>query len=584
MILRPFFGLVSSAILFCSCGLAQQYTITTVAGVGLTPGFLDGSALGAQFSSPGAVVVGSNGSVYISDPGNQRIRLLSNGTVSTFAGNGTAGYSGDNAAATSAEIDNPAGIALDSAGNLYIADTSNNVVRKVDTSGKITTVAGNQSLTPGQPGNYTGDGGAAVSAQLSGPLAVALDSQGNIYIADSGDNVVRKVTVSTGNISTYVGGNLTQGRLNHPWGLAFDSANNLYIVDNGNHRVAKYVYNGTGTNPLTNFAGNGTSGFSGDGGQATLAMLNNPSGIALDSAGNVYIAENIVTGRIRRVAASTGIITSIAGSGRSGYSGDGGPATSAQFSSPRAVAVDNKTGNIYIADSGNSVIRMLQATSIAANNAASGQTQVSPGSLASIYGSGFATTTVQAPIPYPTTLGGVSVSVNGTAAPVFYVSPGQINFQIPWSTTAGTATVIVTSTSGGGGSVTVPVIAASPGIFLIGGTQAAALNPDYSVNSSGNPASEGTFVQVYATGLGPVSPPQSDGQPASTTTLANTNFPCTASLGTVPATALFCGMAPGWVGLWQVNVTLPTGMTPGTYPLTVTVNGQPSNTGNISVK
>ena len=190
---------LSFPILFWTGAWAQQFTISTVAGTG-TSGFAgdSGPAKSAQLNLPGSVIVDSSGKIYIADGGNHRIRMISGGTISTIAGNGTAGFSGDGAAATAAELNDPTGIALDSSGNLYIADAENNVIRKVS-GGNISTIAGNNTA------GYSGDGGTAITGQLNGPVALAVDSSGNVFIADSFNNAIREVTTD-GNIHTIVGG------------------------------------------------------------------------------------------------------------------------------------------------------------------------------------------------------------------------------------------------------------------------------------------------------------------------------------------------------------------------------------------
>src|SRR5450759_2275213 len=277
------------------------------------------------------------------------MRKVSNGVIATVAGNGTAGFSGDNGPAISAKLGTPIGIAVDLAGNLYIADRDNNRIRKV-ASGVITTAAGN-----GLAG-FSGDNGPAANAQLSVPISVAVDSPGNLYIADSYNNRIRKVT--NGAIATVAGGGTPIGgsgpalswQFGDPSGVAVDSAGNLYITDEASNRIWK-VSNGL----IAVVAGNGTSGFSGDNGPATSAQLNVPYGVAVDSAGNLYIADT-GNNRVRKVA--SGMVTTVAGNGTPGFSGDNGPATSAQLNVPYGVAVDS-AGNLYIADSGNIRIRKV---------------------------------------------------------------------------------------------------------------------------------------------------------------------------------------------------------------------------------
>lgn len=349
----------------------QQYTINTVAGNG-TSGFSgdNAPAAQAQVSFPGGIAIDPSGNIYIADGGNHRVRKVSSGTIATVAGNGTAGYTGDKGAATSAQLNNPVGVALDSSGNLYIADAQNSVIRMVSTSGTITTVAGNNN-----PG-YGGDGGAATSATLNDPVAVAVDSSGNLYIADASNNVIR--LVSGGNISTLVGGAVTAQQLNHPDSIALDAAGNLYIADTVGQRVLEFS-GGT----VTLLAGNESIGFGGDNGPGVQAALDDPMGVAVDASGNVYVADTF-NSRIR-VISPNGIITTIAGSGFPAYFGDGGPALNASLYFPRSVAVDT-SGNIYIGDTSSNAVRVLQPVtpSVTGNsvvNAASYAAQVSPASL-----------------------------------------------------------------------------------------------------------------------------------------------------------------------------------------------------------
>jgi len=291
------------------------------------------------------------------------------GIITTIAGNGTQGFSGDGGPATEAELYNPGYTALDPVGNLYITDGNNLRVRKVDLNGIITTVAGN-----GVAG-FSGDGGPATSAKLNFPAGVALDAAGNLYIADGGNNRIRKVDLN-GIITTFAGGGVgaggdggpaTQAQLGFPSGIAVDAAGNLYIADTDNSRVRKVDLNGI----ITTVAGTGEHGYSGDGGPATQAELGFPSDIAVDAAGNLYIADPN-NSRVRKVD-SRGIISTFAGNGHRGFSGDGGPATKAQLE-PVGVAVD-AAGNVYIADIGNFRIRRIDKTGTIRTIAGTGSAQ-----------------------------------------------------------------------------------------------------------------------------------------------------------------------------------------------------------------
>jgi uncharacterized protein (TIGR03437 family) len=326
--------------------------VTLVAGNG-TPGFSGdgGPAASAQLDYPRGIALDSVGNLYIADSYNSRIRKVSNGVITTVAGNGTAGYSGDNGPATAAQLNYPAGVAVDSAGNLYIADYDNNCIRKVS-NGFITTVAGTGTW------GYSGDGGLAISARLYQPEAVAIDASGNLYIADWANQRIRKV--SNGVIATVAGGGTccshgvgdggpaTSALLDQPMGVAVDAAGNLYIADAGFARVRE-VSNGV----ISAVAGNGTTGYSGDNGPATSAQLFSPGGVAVDAAGHLYIADT-GNSRIRKV--SSGVIATVAGNGPFGYSGDDGPATSAQLDYPMGVAVDT-LGSVYVADYWNNRLR-----------------------------------------------------------------------------------------------------------------------------------------------------------------------------------------------------------------------------------
>jgi sugar lactone lactonase YvrE len=322
-------------------------------------------ATAASIFLPTGVVVDAAGNMYISDSNNNRVRRVDavTGMITTFAGNGVSGYSGDGGAATSAEISNPAGLAMDGSGNLYFADTGNQVIRRIDAvSGLITTIAGVPSV-----GGYVGDGGAATKANLSFPEAVVLDTAGNLYISDTGNNVVRVVNAS-GVISTFAGTGApgyngdgikaTTAALSNPWGLAVGVDNSLYIADMGNNAIRKVGPTGI----ITTVAGSNSVGFSGDGGPATSAQLKAPAAIALDPAGNMYIADS-GNNRVRKVSAATGIINTICGTSSEQYTGDGETAAAAGLYGPYALYVD-AAADLFIADLFHNRIREISATQL----------------------------------------------------------------------------------------------------------------------------------------------------------------------------------------------------------------------------
>ena len=333
--------------------------ITTFAlGNNESPSGDGGRAIAALLNRPSEVALDGSGNIYFADSADNQVRKVdSAGIITTVAGTGTQGYSGDGGPATEAELNLPFGVAVDRARNLYIADFSNRRVRKVDSSGTITTFAGT-----GTAGN-SGDGGPATLAQLRNPVSVTVDGSVNVYIVDYEGHTVRKVD-SSGIITTVAGtgtagysgdgGRATAAQLRNPASVALDGTGNLYIGDYKGHRVRKVDSSGI----ITTFAGTGTAGFSfiENGGPANRARLNEPWGLAVDRSGNLYIADS-VNHQVRKVG-TNGLIATIAGTGSSGFSGDGGPATSARLHVPSGLAVD-RSGNIYITDRRNSRIRKL---------------------------------------------------------------------------------------------------------------------------------------------------------------------------------------------------------------------------------
>ena len=344
--------------------------ITTVAGIG-DEGFSGdgGPAVQAQLSVPFGVTVDAAGNLYFADLRNQRVRRVdSRGVITTVAGTGTRGYSGDGGPAVQAELDGPTGVAADKAGNLYVVDSRNHRIRRVDSKGVITTVAGTGAR------GYGGDGGPAVQAQLEWPNRVTVDAAGNLYVADSGTDRVRRVdprgvitTVAGAGAEGYIGdgGPAVQAQLFVPFSVAVDTAGNLYVADSHNHRIRRVDARGM----IATIAGTGTWGYSGDGGPAVLAQLSVPSGAAVDASGSLYIADSY-NHCIRRVDAR-GVIRTIAGTGARGYSGDGGPAVLAELHEPAGVAVD-KAGNLYIADFINRRVRRVDTKGVITTVAGTG--------------------------------------------------------------------------------------------------------------------------------------------------------------------------------------------------------------------
>jgi sugar lactone lactonase YvrE len=349
---------ICALFLFHFCN-GQTYSIETVAGNG-TGGYSSdgGMADTTELNNPWGVAVDKFGNVYIADYSNNRIRKINTaGIISTVAGNGNAGYSADGGMADTTELNNPTGVAVDSSGNVYIADLNNHRIRKINTGGIISTIAGTGTA------GFSGDGGQATFAKFNYPGGVTVDKRGNIYVCDLQNKRIRKINAS-GVISTIAGNGTagyngdgiqaTSASLQYPQQVAVDDTGNVYIADEFNQRIRKVDTNGI----ITTVAGTGTSGYSGDGGQATSAKLNYPYGVAVDKYGSLYIADNY-NQVIRKVNAG-GIISRIAGNAVGGYSGDGGPALAAQINSPHGIAVDI-LGNVYIGDYYNNRVRKLTA-------------------------------------------------------------------------------------------------------------------------------------------------------------------------------------------------------------------------------
>jgi len=422
--------------------------ITTVAGNGIccSPTGDTGPAANAQIGISYGLAIDSSGNLYFSDYTNNIVRQVNpSGIIITVAGNGSGGFSGDGGPATVAKLNYPFGLAVDPSGNLYIADYMNLRIRKVDTSGNITTVAGNGTCC------FSGDGGSATSARVAYPYGVAADSNGNLYIADTVNERIRKVNAS-GIISTVAGsgglgfagdrGSATLAQLRTPEGVAVDSNGNLYISDAGNNRIRLVTPDGI----ITTLVGGGLN----DGGPAVFGLLNLPSGVVRDNAGNTYIAENY-NNRVREVSAS-GVITTIAGTGASGFSGDLGPATTAQLNAPEGLALDG-SGNLYIADGNNHRVRKLDTSGNISTVAGNG-------TCCAFNGDGAAATSADIGTPY-----GLAVDSSGN----LYLSDITNNIVRRVDTSGNISTVAGNGTSGfsgDGGQATLARLSGPYGITV----------------------------------------------------------------------------------------------------------------------
>ncbi|MFN7938535.1 MAG: hypothetical protein U0R19_34725 [Bryobacteraceae bacterium] len=540
------------------------------------------SAATALLNNPMDVKTDASGAIYIADTANHRIRKITAGIITTLAGDGEAGFSGDNGAASTARLFRPQSVAIDATGNVYIADTQNHRVRKISSNGKITTIAGT-----GVAG-FNGDSQLASDAQLHTPSAVALDANGVLYIADTGNHRIRRLTAS-GYLLTIAG---TAGRgfsgdgeaalsarLDTPVGLVFDSSGNLYIADQGNRRVRRISPLGTMSTALAN------------------AGL--PAGLAIDAQGSLVWSDAATNSIL--AADPGGIPRIIAGKGERGFSGDGEAAKDARLDGPSGLAID-KQGNLYIADRNNHRIRKVSAVLIAPpslpppvveeaelriwHGAILEATAVAPGMLLTLQGTGIGPSspmsgTVAANGALAGTLGDTQVRIDGKPAPILYAQENLINAQAPYSIgSASTVAVEVLRAGKVKSKTTVAVKAYVPGIFTAGSGAgpATALNEDLTVNQSGNRAARGALLTFYATGDGLTDPALIEGK------LSDPPYPAPiAPLGvtidgrTAEITAI--GSAVTSPGVLQVTVRVPQQAASGPAALVLTVGGVSSQAG-----
>jgi uncharacterized protein (TIGR03437 family) len=542
----------------------QLYIASTIAGMGGSAGYTGdgGAATAAQLANPIAIAVDSQGDYFISDFRNNVIRevVAATGIINTVAGTGTPGFSGDGGPATSAQFSAAHSLAVDGAGNLYIADAPNARIRVVNPSGIISTFAGNGSY------GDTGDGGLAVNATLYFPAGVAVDPAGNVYIADYGNATVRKVTASTGVITTIAGidargfgnfpgegGPANQALLGQPYSVAADESGNVFFLDIGTSSIRQVGKDGI---------------------LHTIVSNVSSSGLAVDPAGNVYFADyrNMVINKLL----PGGTVVPIGGiSGLAGYSGDGGPGTVAQFNNPYGVAVDSSS-KVYIADYNNDVVRLLTPVAapniVVANGASDLLGPVAPGEVVSIFGNniGFveqATAQPNANGIYATQFAGTMVTFNGVPAPILISGPTYVSAVVPYGIGIATqAQVVVTNNGQTTATGTVAVAPSSPGIFTANSTGIngglPVLNADGSVNSASNAAAESSTITLFVTGEGQTTPPGTDGLVTTGPNFPIPNLGVAVNIGTGPATVVSAMEAQGQVaGVLQIQVTLPSSVT-----------------------
>jgi uncharacterized protein (TIGR03437 family) len=520
------------------------------------------------------LTIDAAGNVYFPDGDNQRIRMIDpSGVIHTIAGSGDKPATnsfcdpttppGDGGAPLLAKFFNPSAVTLGPAGEITIADQQDERIRQIKNN-VINTIVGNGKhlfFVPNAP---------ATTSPMDWPGSVVYGPDKLLYFAELHGNRVAKIDsnniiipVAGTGFPGYDGDNkaATTAQLKAPSGLAFDSAGNLYIADQGNHRVRKITPDGI----IHTVAGNGTAGFSGDGASATAASVNRPMSVAADSKGNLYIGDTL-NNRIRKVDAA-GIITTFAGDGAQGRGPDNVVATASSLYYPAGVAVDSSGNNVYIADWQNYLIRKVTITTapvigspiVNAASFAPYPVPVAPGSLITIAGASLTQEAATvAGSPWPTKMAGTTVSVNGSPIPLYYVSATQINAQLPYNLAQGSATLTVTTPAGTSASQPLNIGDASPGIYAYGGTsRAAAQNQDGSLNGPDQPEQRGRVIVLYLTGQGLVDPPVDAGQPAPLDTLSWASLPYKANIGGKDAQVLFLGLTPAFIGLAQANILIP---------------------------
>ena len=581
-------------------GIGQGQTVTTIAGTG-TPSFSgdNGPATQASFNNPVYLAFDAAGNLIVADWRNHRVRRIgTDGTVTTIAGTGAAGFSGDGGAASQASFNGVIGVCVDPSGNIYVNDDANNRIRRIDPSGRISTFAGNGARLS------AGDGGNAVQASFFIGIRCASDASGNLYVAEQGAHRVRRISIQ-GIVSTVAGtgsqgfsgegGPAVSAQLNNPTAVTVDRAGNLYICDQFNHRIRRVSPSGT----IVTVAGTGTAGFSGDGGPGVAASLNFPGAMVMDANGDLYFTDG-PNARVRKLSAA-GILTTVAGNGVRGFAGDDGPALSASFNGAFGIALDAR-GNLYVADTENHRIRRISNASAAGAEPefdASGvsawgslQTGVTPGALTVIRGRNLALgasgiTTAES-TPLPKLLSGVSVKFGEDAVPIMSVrntaGMEQVVVQAPFSLTGETVAVTVDNGRAVSRTVQVRVASAQPSLISLDGLHvAASRGSDGALVSELNPAAAGDHITLFGLAFGRVEPAPETGAPAAGNPLSSMVTPLELRIGGRAAEVSFAGIAPGFIGLYQINARVPDGLV-GLLSIEVTAEGVSSPELRIPVR
>ncbi len=549
------------------------------------------SALAVPLLLPSAIGFDAAGNLYLAETANHVIRKVdTSGHITTIAGTALQGFSGDNGPATAAALDSPQGLALDSIGNLYLADTHNHRIRRIDVvTGIITTIAGT-----GTPG-YSGDNSIATTAQITLPTALAFDRNNNLYVADTGNHRVRRIDAST-QIITTVAGTGTQGfsgdagpaiaaTIDSPTGLACDASSNLYLADTHNHLIRRIDIT---TGIITTIAGTGAAGYSGDTAAATAANLALPHGLTIDPNGNLYLADT-ANHRIRRIDATTGIITTIAGDGTQTFAGDNAPAAAASLDSPRSTAL-SPAALLTLADTNNQRIRQLTAAPAPATSiqTIAGIGVTSPGALTLtapsviVYGTGQLTAALASATP---ATGFVTFFDNTTTLGTVFL-------------TSNTATLPAASLPAGTHSITATYAGDQTHLAAQTTTFTLTIAPEQlTANLAPITLLYGQTIPTITATLNGVLPQDTNNLTAAFTTTATTLSPA----GTYPITGTLTGPAAGNYALAPISTSLiinpaPTTVTltdnlianatngsPVTFIATVTSSTAPNPTGSITL-